>query len=334
MKTSGLIIWLTLISAANLFGQTEFGHVNFKKADSIAALYPKHSLMDLALLAGKLTDALSTDVEKFRAIYKWTCDNVANDYSLYVQSQQKNKLKTPGELAVWNRKFRHQVFRILIQKHRSVCTGYAYLLKTLSAYAGLKCQIIEGYGRTAKANIGGDGIPNHSWNAIYLDNHWYLCDATWSSGAINLDLKKFVQHFDASYFLADPVLFVRNHYPLDTAWMLLDRKPSLHEFLNRPLIYSAIYDYKVDTLFPDTFQVITEKGKKVSLQFAANTDKPIEKAELSIVKGSNITLIPEILRRGDNGLFEVGHTFTQKGIHIVHLLLNSRYVCTYTVQVK
>ena len=51
--------------------KSDFKHINFNKADSIANLYKNEKLTNLPLLAYKLTYRLDTDVEKFRAIYIW-----------------------------------------------------------------------------------------------------------------------------------------------------------------------------------------------------------------------------------------------------------------------
>ena len=63
-----------------------------------------------------------------------------------------------------------------------MCTGYAYLIKEMCFIADLDCEIIDGYARAFDANVNGLESLNHSWNAVKLNNKWYLCDATWSSG--------------------------------------------------------------------------------------------------------------------------------------------------------
>lgn len=210
----------------------------FYKADSVASLYPKHSLANLKSLADKLTQPFTTDIDKFRAIYSWVCTNIENDYGLYEKNtSRRKKLKDrPKELQQWNKKVNPRFFQKLVRQHQTVCTGYAYLVQELSFHAGLTCRIIDGYGRTSKTNVGGPGIANHSWNAIQLTDQWYLCDATWSSGAIDTEQKKFIQQFDDAYFLTPPSLFALNHYPLDSTWLLLKDKPTLQEFLHAPLV--------------------------------------------------------------------------------------------------
>jgi len=220
--------------------------------------------------------------------------------------QKRKKLKDAEALKEWNKKFSALVFGTLLRKHKTICTGYAYLLKELAYHAGLSCVIIHGYGRTAQANIGGPGIANHSWNAVQLHNKWYLCDATWSSGAVDPEKAMFVKKYNDAYFLSDPSLFVRSHYPLDTTWLLLDDKPTLQEFLNRPLTYSTIFQYKIDRLLPETFDITASKGETVSFQFTRNAERSIEKLELNI-KGAqeSFSFYPE-LQQDVNGLYRVG----------------------------
>jgi Transglutaminase-like superfamily len=333
MKASALLSWVLLLISASLHAQlADFHGIDFSKADSVARLYPKHSLRDLKSLADKLTIPLSTEVEKFRAIYVWVCANIENDYKLFmmVKHQREKLLDRPKEITEWNKKTAKQVFDKLLQHQKTICTGYAYLIRELATHAGLSCVIVDGYGRTAQANIGGQGIANHSWNVVQLNNKWYVCDATWSSGAIQLG--RFVKKFDDFYFLAEPSLFVRNHYPLDTAWILLRDKPTLREFLNRPLVYSSLYRYKITQLFPETFSVSVNKGKAVSFQFKKDSDEDIEKIELN-VDGIN-TPIATPLIKDPKGLYCIDYTFASKGTHVVHVLLNFSYAFSYTVRVK
>lgn len=334
MKIFVYIVLITVTCSVPLYARvSDFADVDFSKADSIAARYPRHSLRDLRALADKLTKPLSTDVEKFRAIYTWVCTNIANDYGLYLKNErQREKYTDPVARQAWNREFSARVFEKLLHEHKTVCTGYAYLVKELAFHAGIKCVIVDGYGRTAQSNIRGEGIANHSWNAVQLNGKWYLCDATWSSGAVDAKTGRFVKKFDAIYFLMDPALFVRNHYPIDPAWMLLFYKPTLHEFLYRPLIYSNIFQYNIQMLLPETFDLSTSKSGTVSFQWKVDHDKQPETIALQIKGNDSLDMLyPEVHR--DAGILRIDHTFRTKGTYTVHILFNGSYVCTYTVHV-
>jgi hypothetical protein len=335
MKFFALVVLITVTLSGDLYAQiSDFAAADFRRADSIAACYPRYSLRDLRALADKLTRPLSTEAEKFRAIYTWVCTNIANDYALYLKNErQRHRYTDATQRKAWNREFSARVFRVLLEEHKTVCTGYAYLIKELAFHAGIKCEIIDGYGRTAQSNIRGEGVANHSWNAVYLNTKWYLCDATWSSGAIDAKTGRFVKKFDAVYFLMDPALFIRNHYPLDAAWTLLKSKPTLHEFLNRPLIYSSIFQYNIHNLLPATFDVTIPKANTVSFQWIVGGDKQIGTIALQIKGNDSFDMIyPEIYQDGNAYCFD--HTFRLKGTYIVHILFNNSYACTYTVNVR
>jgi hypothetical protein len=308
---------------------------DFRHADSIAARYPKYPLAKLPALANLLTQDLSSDVEKFRAIYKWVCTNIEYDYPTFLTNQQKRrKLKTQEEREQWNKRLNPIVFKKLLNDQRTVCTGYAYLVRELAYHAGLPCVIIDGYGRTAQANIKGPGIANHSWNGVQLSGKWYLCDPTWSSGAYDKDLSAFVAKYDDSYFLTDPYLFIRNHYPLDSTWTLLDSSPTLNEFLNRPLVYSASRKLGVTQLIPETFDVNATQRTPVSFQFAIQENALLETVELQVKAPNKLNSITPQFYKNDSGFYCVDHIFHAKGIHIVHFFLNKNIAFTYTVNVK
>jgi len=323
---------ITLLRGQNV----NYNHKDFTKADSVASLYPNHSLSDLRNLSYKLTHPFATDVDKFRAIYRWVCDNIENDYDFYKKNKYKReKLKNrPAELTEWNQKFSPRVFQKLLEQHKTVCTGYAYLVKELATYAGIPCEIINGYGRTIAANIGGSGIANHSWNAVELNNQWYLCDATWSSGSINAQEAIFIRQFSDAYFLAASSLFVKNHYPLDTTWILLKQKPSLQEFLNGPIIYINALSYQVTPIFPKQFNINASKGDTIHFRFQKEGDKLKESMELEIIHAVSTSSMYPAINEESQGLYNIDYVFTRRGTFVVHLLLNTEYLFTYTVNVK
>jgi hypothetical protein len=328
--------YVIVIFSVHLYAQRiDFACTDFRNADHLAAQYSKHDLNDLKSLADKLTQSLPTEEEKFRAIYAWVANNIEYDYGLFLKNKQKREsLKNPEDLAAWNKGFNLRVFKNLLEKQRTICTGYAYLVRELATHAGLACVIIDGYGRHTLSNVGGPGIANHSWNAVRLHNKWYLCDATWSSGAYDTEQSRYVQKFDASYFLADPSSFVRNHYPLDSSWMLLTHKPTLEQFLNGPLVYSGALLHEIQPMLPKTLNVTVAKGETVSFQFVKNGDELVESIQLSIAGPNTKHTFYAHYQMNPNGRYSVDHTFATKGKQTIHFLLNERYVFTYVVQVR
>lgn len=215
-NVNSVFILCLLLTAGNANAQKrDFSAINFHKPDSIADAYHGYSLTDAMTLTRKLTCALPNDVEKFRAIYKWVCNNIEFDYSLYLENKSNRYRLKSEALTKWNDDFNKRVFRTLVYERRTVCTGYAFLLRELCAYAAIKCVIVDGYGRTKSKH------PNHSWNAVQLNNKWYLCDVTWASGYMDMDTMSYKKEYNEKYFLTDPAEFANTHKPLDNAWSLL-----------------------------------------------------------------------------------------------------------------
>lgn len=323
-----LICWVVALSALHA---ESFHNTDFSKSDSVAARYQGHDLKNLPLLAHRLTADLPDDISKFRSIYKWVCNNIENDYALFSANQRhRRKIKDPVALAAWNTKLQARVFETLLKKRKTICTGYAYLIKELSMFAGIEAQIVDGYGRTIQSNIGGEGVVNHSWTAVKLDNKWYLCDATWASGAIDANTKSFIKKYDDAYFLADPEYFIRNHYPMDAKWTMLDTTPSLKTFLNRPIIYSASYRYKILPDSPDQLEVKTLKRKLV-LQIKNESGRELPMTLLVIDNAVPVNTSKSQTRAG---IETIEHTFTRRGTYLLHALVDREVVLSYRVVVE
>lgn len=314
----------------------DFGKVDFHQADSIAASYKGENLKNLPVLTHKLTSELPTKLEKFRAIYTWVSNNIDNDYGYYLKNKQKRgKLHNDSTaLIAWNNSFQAMVFKKLLKEQKTVCTGYAYLVKEMAAFVDIKCEIIDGYGRTATTNTGNDAIPNHSWNAVWLNNKWYLCDATWSSGEFNLDKGEFIRDYNDGYFLAAPDLFVKNHYPLNMQWVLLEDKPKLNEFMSAPLVYKHAFQHQIIPVAPETMSMQLVKDTDVTFLLKVPDTININDLKLELSSGSNKSIVQADVKRNSDGLAELRYKFKRTGFYDVHVKLGEDYIVTYVVRVK
>jgi hypothetical protein len=331
MIRASLLVCAIMFGPLTLFAQiSDFNDADFQKADSIAALYPHHSLVDLKILSGKLTAPLEREEEKFRAIYKWVCDNIVNDYSLFSEHKKQRERLDARSFEIWNRKFSARAFRILVNEHRTVCTGYARLVSELAVYSGIECRVVDGYGRSGQTNNGGKGVVNHSWNAVRLNNKWYLCDPTWSSGVIDGASLQFVRKFNDLYFLPSPEMFAQNHYPVDTSFLLLDKIYSLDEYLNKPLVYVEAYRYGIKPAEPLTFKAVVERGSPLLFRFEKTPGKDINNLQLTI--GNKTT--DNRLELADSRFYSFTHTFQSKGKYKVHAKVDGKPVVAYEVTVK
>jgi transglutaminase/protease-like cytokinesis protein 3 len=139
------------------------------------------------------------------------CSNIEVDYALVLQNKRKRATLQGERLNKWNKKFNSVVFNRLLNDHKTICTGYAYLIRELAFHVGLSCEIVTGYARPGGVQIHGTPGVNHSWNLIHLNGKWYMCDATWSSGIFNRTTGQFMKKYNDQYFLTDPFVFSQEH---------------------------------------------------------------------------------------------------------------------------
>ncbi|TCI84737.1 transglutaminase domain-containing protein [Tenacibaculum sp. M341] len=331
IKKVAFLLWL-FVSIA-LHAQIEdFKHVDFTKADNIASLNKGQKLTNLPLLAHKLTSKLTTDIEKFRAIYKWVCNNIHYDFNAFNTINKKRRKLSEKEFLIWNKSYRKTVYKRLLKRKKTMCTGYAYLIKEFCFIVGIESEIIDGYGRSVVANVNSLELANHSWNAIKLNDKWYLCDATWSSGYMDGD-KFFVKSYNDGYFLTDPVFFNKTHYPLNKEWLLSGKQTDI-SFVNGPLLYPESFKYRVFPVFPSS--LYTEIKKKEIVNFEYKTLNVTEKQKYSLIYFKNDTLykIPIKNIENNNGKLKFQATFNRKGTHDIHLQVNNDIVASYTLQVN
>lgn len=317
--------------------KSDFKHIKFKKADNIALAYSKERLTNLPKLAQQLTQNLNTDAERFRAIYKWVCNNVSNNYSLYLRNKNKRYKHKDDSLKLeqWNKKFNKKLFKKLLKQKTTICTGYAYLIKKLANLANIECHIVNGYGKTSTTTIAYNSLPNHSWNAVKLNGKWYLCDATWASGKPNPKTKQFKFSYNDGFFLANPKLFAINHFPVEPQWWLLDEEaiPTFEDFLNAPVFYGSTYNYLAETISPKALE--NKVVKNQNLTFEYQLQKTILKKDAWFVINNgfeNKKVTPKNVEITNKHL-KITHAFKRKGWYDVHLYLKGKLIATYVFKV-
>ena len=312
---------------------SDFKTIDFSKADNIAKLNEGHDLSNLPLLTHKLTSKLPTDVEKFRAIYTWVCKNVSGDsYQHNKVSRKREKFKNDSLGYIeWNNEFKKIAFKKLLNHKKTMCTGYAYLIKELCFIANIKCEIIDGYGRSVETNVEELESINHSWNAVKLDNKWYLCDATWSSGYM-INGSFFVQDYNDGYFLTDPILFAKNHYPIEKKWFL-NKNLKVSKFIAEPIIYGETFQHQVIPIYPKELNTTIKKNEEINFSFKLL--KPISKESISLVKisGDHQNRYKIYDFKNENGIITFKYRFKRKGFYDVHLKIENDIVATYAMEV-
>jgi hypothetical protein len=306
----------------------DFKSINFEKADRVAKAHQGASLRHLPLLAYRLTKDLDTQVEQFRAIHTWVCLNIKSDYYLSERVLKKlKKFKTNNRKQhVWNSNLHPYFFKHLIEDKTTICTGYAYLIKALSVSAGIPCKIVNGYSKTPYKPV---NIPSHSWNVVQLNGKWYPLDATWASGYYDTNKDAFVKAYNDGYFLAVPELFIKNHYPLEQRWQLLNDTISLDTFKKGPLVYNTAFKTHTLPISPKQFVTTVKTGDSISFKFKTPLKNNLS---LEINKGLKVKTIKANRSHLNKGIVSVNHVFTTKGMYTIHAKINHTTIASYSVK--
>ncbi|MDO5970228.1 transglutaminase domain-containing protein [Flavivirga aquimarina] len=268
MKSTLVIIIIIITLTTISYGQ------NYKKADSIALSYPeKFSAPEK--LAKRISKDFQNDFEKIRALYTWIANNVVYDPTesgkfLYEYSNKREYEKK-------DKKFNNKLSNRVISKKKAVCQGYATLFKKVCDELNIKSKYVSGASKTKIKHIGNRYFSNHAWNIVLIENKEYLIDVTWGAGTYSNHFEKRLNYF---YFLTDPKLFIKKHYPDYFENAALKEKIKKEDFLNAPLVYN--YDYEL--IHPKTGTIKKNESEKV--KFIFSTEKKVSSVTYKLNKDS------------------------------------------------
>ena len=224
-----------------------------------------------AELAQELTLNCTTDLQKVKAIFYWITANI--DYRTKPSVPSRLRRRTPirvieddGNDTAALKPLDERVAENVLDERVAVCDGYARLFKTLCSYGGIKAEVINGYARTESTKRIQRFRPNHSWNAVLIDSVWKLLDVTWASGYISWHGNDFVRQLDEQYFLSAPEQFIREHYPDDLRWTLMDDPPLMPEFRHSPFKQKSFSKYQITAYLPEKGVIEASLGDTLQLQ--------------------------------------------------------------------
>lgn len=183
-----IILTYLFIGFVNHFILGQTNSPNYKKADSIALNFPKSKYYFYTETALELTENLTGEKEKCRAVFRWITNNIKYSF--------KNFMDDPMS-----------VFR----KKMGVCAGYAALFKAMCEDVKITCLVISGEA--------GNEHDKHAWNIVKLDGEWLIMDPTWAAGKVtNIFATEFKKDYDDSYWMAEYNYFVKTHWCKESNW--------------------------------------------------------------------------------------------------------------------
>ena len=265
-----------------------------------------------------------SEIQKSYVLFLWICQNIDYDAKGYFSGS--NVDCTPE--GVFN-------------NGKTVCSGYARLYKEIALYLGLKVECVscyaKGVGYEPGQKVSG---TNHEYNAIFLNSNWYPLDSTWGAG--HIEGQDFKREFNEFYFLPNPELLIKSHFPEDEKWQLTEKRYTIEEFLKWPKISHCFNKYEFNKFYPEEGFINLKNNNAQKFKVWGNN---IEKRGLTsntfLLEGNcykqqlNSTMVNFIEDR-----FEVDCIFNKKGKYRVYLYgknkgeTTSHDIITYVVNVE
>ena len=135
---------------------------------------------------------------------------------------------------------------------KSVCEGYSRLYKHLCNHIKIPCEKISGYAKGFGFRDGSDtkfSKTNHAWNAVQIDEHWYLLDSTWGTGHLNTQ-NQFARELNTFYFLVRSEQMIYSHLPEEDRWQLLREPISKKQFGQMPQLEPYYFQLDIELIKP------------------------------------------------------------------------------------
>ncbi|KAG7271010.1 LOW QUALITY PROTEIN: hypothetical protein CRUP_038461, partial [Coryphaenoides rupestris] len=163
----------------------------------------------------------------------------------------------------------------VIAAGKGVCCGYSSLCLEMCREVGIECQEVPGHSKGIGHRPGQSlqGVrSDHMWNAVLLAGQWFLMDACWGAGRVNMEHKIFVKKFDDFYFLTDPEDFVESHFPDEQRWQLLDQPMTREDFEKRVFKTSIFFTLGLKLIQPQHFHMLTDNGE---VNLSISSSRPV-----------------------------------------------------------
>ena len=245
-----------------------------------------------------------TLVERAWLVYKWVTENIEYDFEgVNAYSYDISEEAT-------------------FSRGKSICSGYAGLYKKICDNLELIVEKIEGFSKVYDfiLNENLEDSEKHEWNAVNIEEEWYLIETTWGSG-YSLDGKTFIKKFNPYYFFTPPQEFVRGHLPFISKWQLLPKPKKINQqvFMAFVPLKSNFFTLGFNSIEPDfNINEVKEKGN-FTLYFEKSKDIKYDKikvmAKLYLMENENNSkeIKNSILEIRKEDCYEVNYLISKKG---------------------
>lgn len=115
--------------------------------------------------------------------------------------------------------------------------------------------------------------PNHSWNAVFVEEDWRFVDCCWGAGRED-EAGRWTPKFEEFWFLTDPDKFINDHYPcmstdtkIITNWQLMKQPISLDEFNKTVRLEEVCKEWGIELSYTEPILIFR---KEIHITLAAS----------------------------------------------------------------
>jgi hypothetical protein len=289
-------------------------------------------------LAAFITTGSRSEKEKVEAIFRWVADNI--EYKVKGAFNRNVRMVEEDNDTTALKPLSERVAEQVLRDRVAFCDGYARLFTTLCSYSGIRSEVITGYARTGFERSNNKFYSNHTWNAVYFDSSWHLLDVTWASGFISYGNDKFIKSFDNAYFLTPPQQFIRNHYPEDLQWTLLQDPPTLKEFGTGPFKPSGFMRNHITAFQPAQGIIEAQPGDTLWFELQPGdvnqSMRVVDTNEVDSLLLSQVNwwLYPAEPTFVEGAKVKMRYIVPATGVKWLHIIYNNSVVLRYRLQLR
>lgn len=301
-------------------------HSSYSKVDSLMQAYKEKikSVDDLYKVVYFIRTNFDADSLRLRASFIWITENIAYDVKALIRE----------DYSVANLSY-------VVRYKKTICGGYASLLKYFCDAFAIENEIIQGYARTGKKTIFLNQNrlrSNHAWNAVKINGSWRLLDPTWASGYtddVDDNKKKFHKGFNEVYYFTLPEKLILNHLPENKKFQLTNKKIDKKEFRDSPLFMSDFLADDISEVFPHVSLIKAKVGD--TLSFRLKTEKRIN--TLYAFSEAHQKIEHNGTTNYDNGWLELRFPVKKAGYYYLYIgyfenIIENRTLLGYRLEVK
>ncbi|NBL63940.1 hypothetical protein GV828_01860 [Flavobacterium sp. NST-5] len=241
---------------------------DFVSVDQKISRYPKR-FSSPEELAQKINQDFTDENQKARAVFSWIAFNIDYDVKAYFANSHQQPIKfsykTQAERTAKLEEIRQKKIMAAFKSQKTLCHGYSLLFQEICRLVGLQAEVVTGKTKTSQHELGKyPAHSSHAWNVVKTNNKWKLIDVTWGAGTVNESKRLFVKRFNPGYFFSEPNVFISNHFPDDSQWVLANL--TQEDFATSPLFFSEYFKSNIRFVGNNLGVISTQQPGTLSLQ--------------------------------------------------------------------